>query len=111
MKLRESGEDYLETILILKNKNGHVRSVDIAKAMSFSKPSVSRAMSILKKAGHIIMHDDGKIELTESGMQIAEKIYTRHLLFTEWLMAIGVSQETASSGCVPYGTYPQPGNF
>ena len=95
MKLQESGENYLEMILILKNKNDHVRSVDIAKAMAFSKPSVSRAMSVLKKAGHIVMQDDGSIELTKSGMRIAKKIYTRHRKLTEWLTAIGVSPATA----------------
>lgn len=83
-------------ILILNNKNCYVRSIDIAKAMSFSKPSVSRAMSILKKAGHIIMHDDAQIELTESGSRIAEKIYTRHRVLKNWLIAIGVNPETAA---------------
>lgn len=96
MKLQESGENYLEMILILKNKNNLVRSIDIAKAMSFSKPSISRAMSILRKADHIIMNVDGNIDLTESGLIIAEKIYARHRLLTEWLTAIGVSPETAA---------------
>ena len=96
MKLQKSGEDYLETILILKHRNGFVRSIDIAKAMSFSKPSVSRAVSLLKGAGHITVNDDGSIELTQTGLKIAETIYTRHLLLTEWLTAIGVSPETAA---------------
>lgn len=95
MKLHESGENYLETILMLKNKNGYVRSIDIAHALSFSKPSVSRAMSILKKVRHIKMNDQGFIELTESGQIIAEKIYHRHLMLTNWLTALGVSPETA----------------
>ena len=95
MKLHESGENYLETILILKNKNGYVRSIDIAKTMSFSKPSISRAMSILKKAGHITINGHGNIELTESGLQVAERIYTRHRLLTKWLTEIGVSVKTA----------------
>lgn len=95
MKIQESGENYLEMILILKNETGVVRSIDIARAMSFTKPSVSRAMSILKKAGHITMDEEGLIELTESGLQIAEQIYNRHRLLTEWLIAIGVSEKTA----------------
>jgi DtxR family Mn-dependent transcriptional regulator len=96
MELYESGENYLETILVLKNKNSYVRSIDIARTLSFSKPSVSRAMSILKKAGYITMNSEGFIELTESGMSIAEKIYERHLMLTEWLTALGVNPETAS---------------
>ena len=96
MELHESGEDYLETILILKSKNGFVRSIDIAKAMSFSKPSVSRAMSVLKKAGYIFVDNDGSIELTESGLRIAKRIYTRHRMLTEWLTAIGVNPKIAA---------------
>jgi DtxR family transcriptional regulator, Mn-dependent transcriptional regulator len=97
MKIQESGENYLETILILKNETGLVRSIDIAKAMSFTKPSVSRAMSIMKRAGHIIMDDAGLIELTDSGRQIAENVYNRHRLLTEWLIMIGVSNKTAAA--------------
>ena len=97
MKLQESGENYLETILILKNEAGYVRSVDVAYALNFSKPSVSRAMSILKKAGHITIDKEGKIELTESGNKIAEKVYTRHRMLTDWLVVLGVSKETASA--------------
>ncbi len=96
MELYESGENYLETILVLKNKNGYVRSIDIAHALSFSKPSVSRAVSILKKAGHISVNGEGFIELTETGTAIAEKIFHRHTMLTQWLTAIGVSSETAS---------------
>jgi DtxR family Mn-dependent transcriptional regulator len=95
MKIQESGENYLEKILILKNETGFVRSIDVAHALSFSKPSVSRAMSVLKKAGYITMDKEGQIELTESGRQIAERIYNRHQMLTNWLIAIGVSQETA----------------
>ncbi len=97
MKLQESGENYLEMILILKNKAGYVRSIDVAHALSFSKPSVSRAMSILKKAGHITMDSEGKIELTETGYKIAEQVYNRHRILTGWLIALGVSEETASA--------------
>lgn len=96
MKLHESGENYLEMIFVLKNRNGHVRSIDIAKAMSFSKPSVSRAMSILKKADYIIMREDGGIELTESGLKIADRVYTRHRVLTKWLTDIGVNPVTAA---------------
>jgi DtxR family Mn-dependent transcriptional regulator len=96
LELYESGENYLETILVLKNKHGHVRSIDIARTLSFSKPSVSRAVSILKKAGYITVDSGGLIELTASGLIIAEKIYHRHTMLTEWLTAIGVDPETAS---------------
>ena len=96
MELYESGENYLETILVLKNKNSYVRSIDIAHTLSFSKPSVSRAMSILKKANYITINSEGFIDLTESGKEIAEKIYRRHTMLTEWLTAIGVSPDTAS---------------
>lgn len=97
MKLQESGENYLEMILILENETGYVRSIDIAHGLSFTKPSVSRAMSIFRKAGHIIMDKEGRIELTESGRQIAERIYDRHRLLTKWLTAIGVGEETAAA--------------
>lgn len=95
MKIQESGENYLEMILVLKNEIGFVRSIDIARAMSFTKPSVSRAMSIMKKAGHITMDEEGRIELTESGLRIAERIYNRHRFLTEWLIKLGVSKKTA----------------
>ena len=78
MKIRESGENYLEVMLILNKERGYIRSVDIANKLSYSKPSVSRAVSILRKAGHIVMDEDGLITLTESGRLIAEKIYERH---------------------------------
>ena len=96
MELYESGENYLETILVLKNKNGRVRSIDIARTLSFSKPSVSRAISLLKEGGYIKIDSSGYIELTESGLQVAQKIYNRHVMLTEWLTAIGVDPETAS---------------
>lgn len=96
MKIQESGENYLETILILKQEKGGVRSIDVAHALSFTKPSVSRAMSILRQAGHITMDDEGFLELTKSGREIAERIYERHRLLTEYLTAIGVSPETAA---------------
>lgn len=97
MKIQESGENYLETIFVLAKENGYVRSVDIANALSFSKPSVSRAMSILKKAGHIKIDEEGQIKLTASGRRIAESIYNRHQLLTDYLVSIGVSHDTAAA--------------
>ncbi len=96
MKIQESGENYLETILILKSRNGYVRSVDVANELSFTKASVSRAMSILRKAGLIVMEKNGNIVLTESGMEKASAVYERHTVLTEFLRkALGVSEEIA----------------
>lgn len=97
MKLLESGEMYLETILVLSKRNNTVRSVDVAEEMGFSKASVSRAMSKLKGDKYIIIDKDGLIALTETGRKIAEKIYERHTLLTEFLMRLGVDEETASA--------------
>lgn len=98
MKIQESGENYLETILMLEQKNGSVRSIDIANELEFSKPSVSRAMSILKSAGMIIMDKNNQILLTEAGRQKAEAVYERHCLLSHFLEQIlGVSAETASA--------------
>jgi len=96
MKIQESGENYLETILILKMRNGYVRAVDIANELNFSKPSVSKAMSVLKQAGHVRVDGLNQILLTESGQEIAEKIYDRHLILTEYLISIGVGEEVAA---------------
>lgn len=94
--MHESGENYLETILMLKEKNGTVRSIDIARELNFSKPSVSRAMGILRESGFIIMETSGEIKLTEAGMQKAEAIYSRHRLLTRFLQQItGVDEEMA----------------
>ena len=95
MKVHESAENYLETILILSQKNGKVRSIDIANHLEFSKPSVSVAMKNLRSQGHILVDRDGYITLTESGLQIAETIYERHTLLSSWLIHLGVSEETA----------------
>nr|WP_256447884.1 metal-dependent transcriptional regulator [Intestinimonas sp. MSJ-38] len=92
----ESGENYLETILMLKESKGSVRSIDIVRQMNFSKPSVSRAMSLLRENGYITMDKEGWIQLTESGMEVASRIYERHRLLTKWLMALGVSPEVAA---------------
>ncbi len=97
MHLQESGEMYLETILILSRRNQFVRSIDISEHMGFSKPSVSRAVGILKTGGYISVDGGGHITLTESGREIAEKIYERHTVLSEMLKKIGVSAETAAA--------------
>ncbi len=86
---------YLETILVLSRKNGFVRSIDIAEQMNYSKPSVSRAMSILKSGEYILVDRNGYISLTEKGSEIAEKIYERHTVISELLIRLGVDEETA----------------
>lgn len=96
MALQESGEMYLETILVLSQKNEAVRAIDIVDYMGFSKPSVSRAMSILKKDGYINVSENGRISLTDSGRDIAEKIFSRHNVLTEFLMKLGVPKEIAA---------------
>lgn len=95
MKILESGEDYLERILILKQKMGNVRSIDIVNDMNFSKPSVSIAMRKLKEAGYIVIDENGYIELTDTGNKIASNVYERHVILTKMLTALGVSEETA----------------
>ena len=96
-EIQESGEMYLETILILSKKLPHVRSIDVANHMNYSKPSVSRGVGILKEDGHVIMDDSGFLILTDSGKAIAEKIYERHLVLTDLLERIGVEPETAAA--------------
>ena len=97
MKIQESAENYLEAILVLKQEKGLVRSIDIAHHLEFSKPSVSRAMSLLRENGYVTMERDGGwIELTQAGREIAERIYERHQLVRDWLIALGVSPETAA---------------
>ena len=96
MHLQESGEMYLETIYVLTKKLGVVRSIDICEEMGYSKPSVSRAMSILKEGGYIVVEKGGHIILTDAGRQVAEKIYSRHTLLTKFLTGIGVDAETAA---------------
>lgn len=97
MKLHESPEDYLETILVLSQENEFVRSVDIANHLGFSKPSVSVAMKKLKESGFIAMDPYGKVSLTDEGREIAEQVYERHTVISGWLTSIGVSPETALS--------------
>ena len=97
MKIHESGEDYLETILLLTKKNGSVRSIDIANELDFTKPSVSRAMRILKEGNLIIVEKSGNIILTEEGLCKAQDIYQRHQIITDYLIKeLNVSEETAS---------------
>ena len=97
MALRESGEMYLETIVILSQKGQPVRSIDICEYMGYSKPSVSRAVGLLKKDGFITVEKSGHIALTEKGRAVAEKILSRHTILTEMLVHLGVSRETASN--------------
>ena len=96
MRLQESGEMYLESIYVLSKKITNVRSVDISEYMGYSKPSVSRAVSLLKSGGYIVMDEDNFIRLTDSGLEIAEKIYERHTVLTAMLMRMGVSEATAA---------------
>ena len=95
MKLQESGEMYLETILILSQR-GAVRSLDVAEYMHFSKPSVSRAVSLLKNGGFIVVDKNGFIELTDAGREVADSMYERHRLLTSFLTMLGVDEETAA---------------
>lgn len=97
MHLRESGEMYLETILVLtREKNREVHSLDVAEYMNYSKPSVSRAVGLLKKGGYLEVSKDGALTLTEAGREIAEKIYERHTLLTGFFTMLGVDKEIAT---------------
>ena len=95
MQLKESGENYLEAILILKKELGNVRSIDVAHHLNVSKPSVSVAMKNLREEGFLVVDELGNITLTEQGMQIADNMYERHHVLAKALMALGVSKETA----------------
>ena len=97
MGVHESGEMYLEAILVLSKKNGFVRSIDVSEYLGYSKPSVSRAVGILRSGEYLVMDTDGSLTLTESGRQIAEKIYERHTVLTKLLTRLGVSEETAAA--------------
>ena len=96
MLLQESGEMYLETIHILTQRNPHVRSIDVVEYMGFSKPSVSRAINLLKSGGYVNVDKDGYLTLTEEGKNVANKMYERHKLLTDFLVKLGVSEEVAS---------------
>ena len=93
----ESGEMYIETIYVLTKKGAPPRAIDVGESMGFSKPSVSRAIGILKKSGHVTVGADGAISLTEEGIRLAEHIYERHTILTAFLEKIGVSAEVAES--------------
>ena len=97
MHLLESGQMYLETILRLSKKMNTVRAIDVGEEMGYSKPSVSRALGLLKKGGYVTVNADGHLTLTESGVMIAEKIFERHTLLTRYLIQIGVDEETATA--------------
>lgn len=97
MEIHESAEDYLETILMLKEQRGQVRSIDIVNEMGYSKPSISVAMKHLRENGYIRMDTDGYITLTNPGMEIAQRIYTRHKLLTKFLVSLGVSEKNAAA--------------
>ena len=96
MHLQESGEMYLETILVLTSRSPHVRAIDVGEYMGYSKPSVSRAMGLLKNGGYIKVDDNGFITLLEPGREVAEMIYERHTLLTQYLIRLGVSPEVAA---------------
>jgi len=95
MRLQESGEMYIETIYVLSQRQSVVRAVDVGEYMGFSKPSVSRALGLLKTGGYVTVEKDGHLLLTECGVNIARKLYERHTLLTRFLMALGVSEEVA----------------
>ena len=95
MAIYESGENYLEAILMLKNKTGGVRSIDVANHLNFSKPSVSRAMGILRNSGYILIDAQGQITLTDLGLEKASSVYERHTLLSDCLIRLGVSEQTA----------------
>ncbi len=95
-ELRKSAEDYLETILILKNKNGVVHSIDVAHHLSYSKPSVSRAVANLKRDGYIDMAPGGELTLTDTGLSTAKNVYERHTILSSFLAKLGVSAEAAA---------------
>lgn len=96
MHIYESAEDYLEAILMLQEKNGHVRSIDVANMLNFSKPSVSIAMKKLRENGYIAVDGEGNLTLLEPGREIAERIYSRHRLLTHFFMQLGVDEKTAA---------------
>ena len=96
MQLQESGEMYLETIYVLSKTLANVHSIDVGEYMGYSKPSVSRAVGLLKNGGYLTMAADGVLKLTEAGLELAEKIYERHTILTAMLVALGVDEETAA---------------
>ena len=104
MHLQESGEMYLETILRLSKERKEVRSIDVSEYMGFSKPSISRAIGLLKQGGYVNMDEDGFLTLTDAGKEVANKIYERHQVLTAGLIRLGVSRETAASDACKMNT-------
>ncbi len=96
MSIQESGEMYLESIFVLSQKNPHVRAIDVGEYMGYSKPSVSRAMKLLRDGGFITVDEDGSLHLTETGREVSEKIYERHMLLTDFLVRLGVDPTVAA---------------
>ena len=96
MHLKESGEMYLESILVLTRSKSCVRSIDVSEYMGFSKPSVSRAIGLLRGGGYITVDADGYISLTDAGLEVAEKMYSRHKLLTDFLVSLGVDENIAA---------------
>ena len=96
MRLQESGEMYIETIYVLSKRQSMVRAVDVGEYMGFSKPSVSRALGLLKNGGYVIADKDGHLSLTDSGLEVANKLYERHTQLTNFLVSLGVDAETAT---------------
>ena len=111
MHLQESGEMYLETILILSERQRYVRSVDVAEYMGYSKPSVSRAMGLLKNSGYIVVNPDGHITLTDAGREVAETIYERHTVLTGILTGLGVDPEIAAEDACKMEHYISDASF
>ena len=95
MRLQESGQMYLETIYVLSREKSEVHSIDVSEHMGYSKPSVSRAIGLLKQGGYVEMAENGALTLTEAGRDVAKKIYERHTILTEWLVSLGVDRDIA----------------
>ncbi len=95
MALHESAEMYLETIYLLSQQQQNVRSIDVAEHMGYSKPSISRAMGLLKQGGYVVVDEDGFLKLTDSGLEVAQKVFERHTIVSRFLMKLGVEEETA----------------
>lgn len=96
MKIHESAENYLEAILMIREEKGTCRSIDVVHRLGFSKPSVSVAMANLRKSGYVLMDEDGLLELTEMGREVAERMYERHVVITSWLRSMGVPEDVAA---------------
>ena len=96
MEIRKSAEDYLEAMLMMQEKHGFIRSIDVAESLGYSKPSVSRAVSLLKQGGYLLVNEHGHLTLTEAGKAAAERIFERHTVITKMLTTLGVDEQTAA---------------